>query len=251
MEEQMSAEINVVNPDQPRHVLMVISNPAVSTTLGVPVGFWGAELTHAWYEYTGVGYKVTVASPDGGKCRLDSWGDPRDASKYSREDIITMGFIHTEELWALVEDTPRLADLNLDDFDAIVVVGGQGPMFTFRQHEGLKTAIQRFYESKRVTSALCHGVASLIDVQLSDGSYLITGKTMTGFANVEEDFADAYVGKQVMPWRIEDAAKERGANYVQGGRFKAFAVQDGRLITGQQQYSGRKVAQMVIAALGE
>jgi putative intracellular protease/amidase len=53
-----------------------------------------------------------------------------------------------------------------------------------------------------------------------------------------------------MPWRVEDVLRERGANYVQGGLFKAFAVRDGRLITGQQQYSGRKVAQMVIEALG-
>ena len=45
-----------------------------------------------------------------------------------------------------------------------------------------------------------------------------------------------------MPWRVEDALRERGANYIQGGLFKAFAVRDGRLITGQQQYSGRKVA---------
>jgi putative intracellular protease/amidase len=41
-----------------------------------------------------------------------------------------------------------------------------------------------------------------------------------------------------------------GANYINGGLFKAFAVRDGRLITGQQQYSGRKVAQMVIEAMG-
>jgi putative intracellular protease/amidase len=101
-----------------------------------------------------------------------------------------------------------------------------------------------------VTSALCHGVAALIDVKLSDGSYLIAGRTMTGFANVEEEFADEWVGKQVMPWRIEDTAKERGANYIQAGRFKPFAVRDGRLITGQQQYSGAEVARLVIEAVG-
>jgi putative intracellular protease/amidase len=67
---------------------------------------------------------------------------------------------------------------------------------------------------------------------------------------VEEEFADHYVGRKVMPWHIEDAARERGANYIQGGRFKAFAVRDGRLITGQQQYSGAATARMVIAALG-
>jgi putative intracellular protease/amidase len=150
----------------------------------------------------------------------------------------------------LIEDTPALRDLDYDDYDALVVVGGQSPMFTFRGHDELKNALREFYEADKVTSALCHGTAALIDVTLSDGSPLIAGKTITGFANVEEDFADQYVGKQVMPWHIEDAAKERGANYIQAGRFKPFAVRDGQLITGQQQYSGAEVAKLVIEALG-
>jgi putative intracellular protease/amidase len=246
----MSGAIDVTDPDEPKRVLMVISNPATSTTLGGPVGFWGSELTHAWHAFTEAGYEVTVASPDGGACRLDALSDPRDESRYSRDDLLTMGFINTPELWRLVEETPKLADLDLDPFDAIVVVGGQGPMFTFRDNADLQGALRAFYESKRVTAALCHGVAALMDVRLADGSYLIAGKTMTGFANVEEDYADAIVGRQVMPWRIEDTAKERGANYIQGGRFKAFAVRDGRLITGQQQFSGAATAKLVIQALG-
>jgi putative intracellular protease/amidase len=246
----MSGTIDVTDPDHPKRVLMVISNPAVSTTLGIPVGFWGAELTHAWHAFKEAGYEIEIASPDGGACQLDAWSDPRDESRYSRADLLTMGFLHTPELWALVETTPKLADLDLAAYDAIVVVGGQGPMFTFRDNQGLQDALRTFYESNRVTAALCHGVAALLDVQLSDGSYLIAGKTMTGFANVEEEFADAFVGRPVMPWRIEDAARERGANYIQGGRFKPFAVRDGRLITGQQQYSGATTARLVIAALG-
>ena len=78
----------------------------------------------------------------------------------------------------------------------------------------------------------------------------MTGKTLTGFANAEEEFSDRFVGRQVMPWRVEDELRRRGANYIHGGLFKAFAVRDGRLITGQQQYSGRKVAQLLIEALG-
>jgi putative intracellular protease/amidase len=53
-----------------------------------------------------------------------------------------------------------------------------------------------------------------------------------------------------MPWRLEPALRDRGANYISAGLFKAFAVRDGRLVTGQQQYSGRKVAEMVIDMLG-
>lgn len=246
----MSGEVNVTNPDKPKKILIVIANPATSTTLGIPVGFWGAELTHAWSAFTHAGYKVTIASPDGGECELDALSDPRDESRYSFGDLITMGFVNTPEYMQLIENTPALSDLTYDDFDALVVVGGQSPMFTFRDHEELKNVLRIFYEAGKVTSALCHGTAALIDVKLSDGSYLIAGKTMTGFANVEEEYADEYIGKQVMPWRIEDVARERCANYVQAGRFKPFAVRDGRLITGQQQYSGAEVARLVIEALG-
>ena len=161
-----------------------------------------------------------------------------------------MGFVHTPTLMELLENTPRLADLDLDEFDAIMVAGGQSPMFTFRERPDLHQAIRHFYEAEKPTAVYCHGTAALVDLKLSDGSYLVAGKTVTGFANAEEEFSDAFVGQKVMPWRVEDVLRDRGANYVQGGLFKAFAVRDGRLITGQQQYSGRRVAQMLIEALG-
>jgi putative intracellular protease/amidase len=234
----------------PKRVLIVVANPSTSSTLGWPVGFWGAELTHPYYELTERGLEVTIASPEGGKVEMDSLSDPRDPSKWSSEDLITMGFVNTLELMELLENTPKVSELDLDQFDALMVAGGQSPMFTFRDSKDLQATVRRFYESEKPTAIYCHGTAVLADLKLSDGSYLVDGKTVTGFANVEEDFSDTFVGQKVMPWRVEDVLRERGANYVQGGLFKAFAVRDGRLITGQQQYSGRKVAQIVIEALG-
>jgi putative intracellular protease/amidase len=233
-----------------KKVLIVVANPSTSTTMGWPVGFWGAELTHPYYELTERGVEVTIASPAGGKVEMDSLSDPRDPSRWSAGDLITMGFVNTPELMALLEDTPKLADLDVDEYDAIMVAGGQSPMFTFRDNDELKRAIRHFYETEKPTAVYCHGTAALVDLTLSDGSYLVDGKTVTGFANAEEEFSDTFVGQKVMPWRVEDVLRERGANYVQGGLFKAYAVRDGRLITGQQQYSGRKVAQMLIEALG-
>jgi putative intracellular protease/amidase len=235
---------------KPKKVLIVVANPTTSTTLGWPVGFWGAELTHPYYELSQRGVEVTIASPDGGKVEMDSLSDPRDDSKWSVDDLITMGFLNTPELAALLENTPSLPDLNLDDYDAIMVAGGQAPMFSFRDSEPVHDALRHFYESEKPTCIYCHGTAALVDLKLSDGSYLVEGKTVTGFANVEEDYSDSFVGEKVMPFRIEDELRQRGANYVQGGLFKAFAVRDGRLITGQQQYSARNVAEMLIEALG-
>ena len=79
---------------------------------------------------------------------------------------------------------------------------------------------------------------------------MIEGKTMTGFSNVEEEFIDNSVGQKVMPFRIEDEAKKLGANFISGGLFKPFAARDGRLITGQQHFSGGAAARLVSEALG-
>ncbi len=251
----MGANINTTK-SRPREILAVIANPSVSTTIGGPVGFWASELTHAYYEFVERGYNVTIASPNGGRCELDEFSDPRHPSGYSAHDLISMGFIHTPKLWGLVENTKSLEGITNKDFDAIYVAGGQSPMFTFKKEPRLHQLIAGFYEAEKPTAVVCHGTAALLDVKLSDGTLLIKEKTMTGFANSEEDFADSYVSQligkpiHVMPFRIEDEAKKIGANFITGGLFKAFAVRDGRLITGQQQYSGALAAKLVIEALG-
>lgn len=233
-----------------RKVLIVLANPAVSSTLGWPVGFWASELTHAWHEFIEAGYEIEIASPNGGKCELDGYSDPRDASGYSAHDVLSLGFLHHRQLWSRVENTKKLADCRAADFDAIYVAGGQSPMFTFRDNPVLARTILAFYEAGKPTAVVCHGTAALLDLKLSSGEHLIKGKLMTGFANSEEDFADQVVGKKVMPWRIEDEARKRRANFAAAPAFTGFAVRDGQLITGQQQNSGRKAALLVIEALG-
>jgi putative intracellular protease/amidase len=235
---------------RPKQVLMVVANPATSSNNGWPVGFWAAELTHPYFELTGRGVQVTIASPGGGRVEFDSLSDPRDPSRWSAEDLISMGFIHTPELMALLADTPKLADLDYEEFDALLICGGQSPMFTFADNTDLQQAVRSFYEAEKITCAFCHGVSALVNVRLSSGEYLVAGKTVTGFANIEEDFSNAAAGAEVMPWRLEDTLRQRGANYIQAGQFKAFAVRDGRLVTGQQQYSAREVARLVIEMLG-
>ncbi|MGL4312716.1 MAG: type 1 glutamine amidotransferase domain-containing protein [Sphingomonas sp.] len=251
-------DANPVNRRNPKRVAIIISNPAVSTTTGWPVGFWWSELTHPWFAFTERGYEVEIFSPSGGRCEADAMSDPRDASGYSSSDLISMGFIATLSLAALVEDTKPVSALEIDAFDAIVVAGGQAPMFTFADAHELQAKFVAFYEAGKVAAALCHGTAILRYATLSNGALLANGKTVTGFANVEEDFADNAVwemgalsrDKHVMPWRIEDELKRLGANYIQAGLWRGFAVRDGNLITGQQNFSGAETAEAVIAALG-
>jgi putative intracellular protease/amidase len=241
---------NISTHGRPRRILMVVASPAVSTTIGGPVGFWASELTHAWYEFTEVGYETALFSPQGGRVEIDALSDPRHPSGYSAHDVISMGFLSTPRLAALLESTKTLAEAKPADYDALYVAGGQAPMFTFRGDAALQGLVRAFYEAGRITALVCHGTAALLDVKLSGGTHLIAGRHMTGFANSEEDFADQVMKAKVMPFRIEDEARKRGANFVAAPAFRPHAVRDGHLITGQQQYSGRAAAALVIEALG-
>jgi putative intracellular protease/amidase len=250
---------NPVNAKRRKRVAIVISNPAVSTTTGWPTGFWWSELSHPYFKFQEKGYEMEVFSPNGGKCEADAMSDPRDPSRYSAGDLISMGFIATPRLAALVDNTRKLSELRVEDFDAIVCAGGQAPMFTYDKAVDLQKKFVQFHETGKIACALCHGTALLRYTKLSNGEYLVKGKTVTGFANVEEDFADNAVwtmnllsrDKHVMPWRIEDELKKIGANYIQAGLWRGFAVRDGNLITGQQNFSGSETADVVVQALGE
>jgi putative intracellular protease/amidase len=249
---------NVVSKSHPKRVAIVIANPAVSTTTQRPVGFWWSELSHPYFVLTEAGYEIEIFSPDGGKCEADGMSDPRDASGYSASDLISMGFLSTPNLAELVSKTKKASEIDLAKFDAILVAGGQSPMFTFDNATGLQKKFVEFYQKGKIACVLCHGVALLRYAKLSNGEYLAKGKTVTGLANVEEDFADNAVwsmnllsrDKQLMPWRIEDEMKKIAANYVQAGLWRGFAVRDGNLITGQQNFSGEETARLLLKTLG-
>jgi putative intracellular protease/amidase len=230
-----------------KRILMIVANPQVSSTVGGPVGLWASELFHPLSAFEARGYTITIASPDGGAIAFDAMSDPRDPSQYSAADTLSLDHIENRaDIMAQLGTTPAIGALVSDEYDAIMVCGGQAPMFQFPNATGLHTLIGEFYGTGKPTAALCHGTAALLYV---DGGKFVAGKTMTGFADSEEDMADNIVGQKVMPFRIEDEAKAKGANFVSGPAFEPFATQDGNLITGQQQNSGEKTAKLVIAAL--
>ena len=234
-----------------KRVLIVVANPGVSPTLGGPVGFWWSELTHPYWVFTEAGYEVEIASPAGGDLAADAYSDPEDPSCYAAEDLLSLGFKHSPRHAALLRHTMPIARAGLDSFDALFVVGGQAPMVTMIGDTALHGFVAAAYEAGKVVAAVCHGTCILLRTRLSDGSLLVAGKTWTGFANSEEAFADSFVGRRIQPFWIEEEARAiANTNFIVNGMFKPFAVRDGNLITGQQQYSGAAAARLVIETLG-
>jgi putative intracellular protease/amidase len=247
----MSANLNVTNPDRKKRVLLIVANPATSPTTGWPIGFWWAELTHPWWVFTEAGYEVEIRSPRGGTLQADGYSDPEDASGYSAHDVLSLGFKKSKAHAALLENTKSVDGVKVPEYDALFVTGGQSPMVTFRGDAALQKLVADFYEAGKITALVCHGTCLLLETMLPNGKLLVEGKTWTGFANSEERFADGFVGKRIQPFWIEDEARRiPGTNFVVDQMFREFAVRDGRLVTGQQQFSGAAAARLVVEALG-
>jgi putative intracellular protease/amidase len=234
-----------------KSILMIVSNPATSPITHWPIGFWWAELSHAWLEFTNAGYNITIASPEGGELKADGWSDPEHESGYAAHDIISLGFKRTIFTANAIKNTPKISTLDMTDFDALFIVGGQGPMITMIDDLALQKNIADFFESGRIVAAVCHGTCVLLKTKLSTGELLVKGKTWTGFANSEEKYAEAAAGMKIQPFWIEDEAQKiEETNFITGGLLAEFAVRDGNLITGQQQVSSAAAARKVIQALG-
>lgn len=231
-------------------ILLIASNPSINKQTGWPIGVWAAELTHPYWEFMNAGYSVDIASPDGGEIKIDGFSNPEDESKYAAWDYLSLGFLKDSTKLVLLKNTLKLSTVNPNDYKAILVCGGQGPMYTFIDNTELHKFFVDFYETGKPAGAICHGTCILLKTKLSNGNYLVEGKKWTGFANSEENYADVYVGQKIQPFRIQDeAAKMPNNRFTVAPMFEAFAVQDGNLITGQQQNSGTEAAKLIIAQL--
>jgi putative intracellular protease/amidase len=234
-----------------KRVLLIASNSTVSPVTQWPIGFWWAELTHPYYAFVAAGYDVDIASPNGGDLEGDGFSDPEHKSGYSADDLISLGFKKSVKHAPLLKGTQSVHRLDLNAYHAVMIAGGQGPMVTMIDDAPLHQFVARAYEAGKIVCVICHATCMLLRVHLSNGDLLVKGKTWTGFANSEEDFADSFVNMRIQPFRIEDEARKiENTNFIVSKRFDQFAVRDGNLITGQQQFSGPAAAKLVIGALG-
>lgn len=231
-------------------ILMVASSPAVSKQTSWPIGFWAAELTHPLRIFQEAGYEVELVSTEGGKLEMDGYSNPNDPSGYSAHDVISLGYLQQESFRKLLENTKKLTEVDVKNYDAIFLVGGQGPMYTFRGNKELEKLFVSFYEANKPSAAVCHSTTLLLEAKKSNGELLVKGKTWTGFADAEEEFADQAVVQKIQPYRIETEAKKiPDTNFKVAAPFSSYAIADGHLITGQQQNSGAAAAELVVKQL--
>lgn len=234
----------------PRRILSIVSNTA--RLRGFPVGFFAEEMTRAFLVFTEAGHRVDLASPKGGEVMYDTHSDPRTPGGVYADDLISLGFVHHAKFGPMLKDTVPIATANVDDYDAVWVAGGGGPLLTFRDDLALHQLIADFYEKGKVVALICHGASLLLWTRLSNGKLLAEGKKWTGFTDDEEEAVNQAFGMKLNEYTIQgEAARLQGTDFLCREANEPFAIRDGRLITGQQQYSSGLTAQLVLEALDE
>lgn len=224
-------------------ILIIVTNAGEYEKVGMRTGLWLGELTH-FYDYAKEnGFELDIASPSGGQIPID----PESLQHDVLEEFGTGERYRDRGFMDLLEDTKKVGDLNVEDYDAIYLTGGHGVMFDFPQTDDLESLVARFHETDRIVSAVCHGPCGLLNVNLSTGEPLVKDKNVTGFSWPEEEAAQR---DDAVPYSLQDELKKLGANYSMADEpFDTYVVEDGRLITGQNPGSARAVAEAVVGRL--
>lgn len=222
-------------------ILVVLTATEKYPQLNRATGIWLGEAVHFVERVEKAGYEVDYVTPNGGYT-------PIDPHSLSLAEPIDWEWYHNRTFMNRLGTTLKPSEVNAADYAAIYFVGGHGVLWDFPDNQEFQALTRAIYEAGGYVASVCHGVVGLLNVTLSDGSLLIEGKKVTGFTNEEERQAQL---AEFVPYLPEDELRKRGAVFVQADApWASFAVEDKRLITGQNPASGAAVADLLIQAIG-
>lgn len=225
-----------------KRILHIVTNTGHYGDQSHPTGLWLSELAHAWDVFSHHGYEQSIASPAGGRCPLD----PR-SLHFPSTDKSARAWHADPVRMDLLENTASPEQIDSEDFDGVFLTGGHGAMYDFPGSEGLQRITREVFEQEEgVVGSVCHGYCGLLNTKLSDGSYLVSGRQMTGLSWTEEVLARV---NRLVPYNAEEEVKKRGAHYKKTTLpFTCFTLIDGNLVTGQNPESAKETARNVVAA---
>jgi putative intracellular protease/amidase len=222
-------------------VLIVLTSHDELGNTGEKTGFWLEEFASPYYYLKDAGAQLTLASPAGGHPPID----PKSSNPDAQTDA-TRRFDDDPAAQDELANTARLADMQVDDFDAVFYPGGHGPLWDLYEDSNSIALIEGFVAAGKPVAAVCHAPAVLLKASAPNGDPLVKGRNVTGFSNSEEAAVQL---TDVVPYLLEDQLVELGGVYQKVDDWHPLAVVDGLLITGQNPGSSEVVAEALVKAI--
>ena len=222
-------------------ILMVLTSHDKLGDTGNKTGFWLEEFAAPYYVFKDAGAEITLASPKGGQPPLDPSSDADDAQTEA-----TKRFKSDDAAQKELANTEVLSSVSVDGFDAIFYPGGHGPLWDLAEDKASINLIESFAASDRPVGAVCHAPAVFKHTKGTDDKPLVSGKTVTGFTNTEEEAVGL---TDVVPFLVEDMLKTNGGTYKKGDDWASFVVTADKLVTGQNPASSEEAAHKLLSLL--
>lgn len=217
-----------------KHVLIVTTS-ADKLANGHDTGLWLEEFAVPYLLFEKEGYKVTVASIEGGNVPIDA---------NSLEDGLSEDILKTRDL---LKDTARLDQVADEPYDAVYLPGGHGTVVDFPGNETLQRVVRNVYENGNIVGAVCHGPIGLVNVKLSNDEPLVKDKRVTGFTDAEEKEMQL---DSAVPFLLETALRNQGGQFDGADNWAVNVTVDERLVTGQNPQSSEEVGKELVKLLG-
>jgi putative intracellular protease/amidase len=200
--------------------------------------FWLSEVTHPYWHLTERDVQVDFASPLGGKVVFDQYSDPYSEKSMEPNDLVSKGFLADRKASAKLENTLKLSDVDVSQYDAIHVAGGRGATFDLFPNADVAKALEYFWERGKVVGAICHGAVALGNIPDR-----IRGRQVTGFMlEADKQLQSMFGSGFVIPHYPQTVLEQAGAVYTGGKPYFPKVVIDGKLITGQDQSAASEYA---------
>jgi len=215
--------------------ILIIVTSFSNMSDGGKTGVWLEEFATPYAMFEKQNYKITIASIQGGEAPID----PRSAP--SKEQMIEW-----QKAIGALKNTVKLELVDAAQYDAVYIPGGHGTMFDLPDSEALKKTLERFVADEKLIASICHGPASLININTPKGEPFVKGKKVTSFTNKEE-----YAGKlgKHLPFLLETELTNKGAVFTAKENWSDHIEIDGNLITGQNPQSSKSIAKAIIDKL--
>lgn len=220
-----------------KKILFVLTSTEWLGNSGHKTGAYLSEVTQPYDCFVRVGYDVDMCSPHGGPVPLDG---------VKMDDPYNAIWMNDTEFVEKITKTLTPWQVQSTDYCGLYFAGGHGAMFDFPDNLQLQKLAAEVYENNGVVASVCHGAAGLVNVRLSDGSFLVKDREVACFTNEEEQTVGM---ERVVPFLLQNKLIEHGAHHTSAPRFVGHVVKSGRLVTGQNPASALDVGHAVVEVL--
>jgi putative intracellular protease/amidase len=232
-------------------------------------GYYLNELTVPVRALMKEDYDITFANPKGNTPQMDVHSAVADF--FGGDEAKLQDYLKFRDTLTGLKNPTRISDViasGLDQYDAVFVPGGHGPMMDLLDDPDAGTVLRHFHKTSKPTAVLCHGGISLLAAlpnstevvaALSAGDavgarakaqgWIYSGYKMTVFSTAEEQQREPLeIGGKVL-FYPDFALRTAGGDVSVVAPWQSYVLQDREVISGQNPFSDQALLNLLLPAL--